>query len=57
MNAHHKKITRAMKQTKKGGSHLLSKKVAESFVSYGESQGWKIETTPVGPMFRACRAR
>ena len=37
MSKHHKKITRAMKQTKVGQSHSLSKHTSEAFSAYGAS--------------------
>ena len=44
-----------MKQTEIGGKHILPKKVAASFLAYGEAQGWKMDTTPYGNMFEVRR--
>ena len=46
-----------MKLTRKGESHLLSKKVGESFMAYGESVGWTMQMTPDGLLFRVLRTK
>jgi len=57
LNAHHKKITRALKQTRKGESHLLTKKISASFHAYAASQGWTMSSTQVGDLVEVKRLK